>query len=227
MPPALYQILHRLGSVLLPSCLWRGDANVPVVALTFDDGPHPVYTPALLQVLARHGVTATFFLLGERVTRFPEVVRQIHEAGHGIGLHGFSHRPFPRLAPNQLRRDLEATQQTIGAACGLLPGAVRDVRPPGGAATPETVARLRAWGYRPVMWGAVSGDWACPGVGVVVRRTLAQTRAGTIIVLHDGGSGGRDVAAVADAFIPTLQECGYGFVTVDALRGQASNSDVG
>ena len=213
---ALYPLLHRIGRALLPNCLWRGDPRVPAVALTFDDGPHPKYTPTLLDVLARHGVTATFFLLGENVARFPSIVRQIVAAGHGIGLHGYTHRLFPALAPDALRRDLARTGAAIEGACGrgAGDGTLRDVRPPGGVATPGTVARLRAWGYRPVMWGAVSEDWNCPGVSVVVRRTLAQTGAGTIIALHDGARGGQDVADVADALIPALRGLGYAFARV-------------
>lgn len=94
---------------------------------------------------------------------------------------------------------------------------VLDVRPPYGLATAGTVTRLREWGFRPVMWGTFSEDGTDPGVEIVVRRTLDQTQAGSLIVLHDGIRGGRDVAQVADALIPALLERGYGFVTVDAL----------
>lgn len=212
-----YPLLHRLGRVILPNCLWGGNGSVPVVTLTFDDGPHPEYTPALLDVLARHGVSATFFLLGDRVVRFPSVVRRIHEAGHQIGLHGYHHHPFLFYTPGALRSQLTAAQTAIADACGLPLDTVRYVRPPYGLATAGMVTRLREWGFRPVMWGTFSEDGTYPGVEIVVRRTLDQTQAGSLIVLHDGIRGGQAVAQVADALIPALSERGYGFVTVDAL----------
>lgn len=210
--PVLYQILRRA----FPDCLWTGDINQPQLALTFDDGPHPDYTPRLLDVLDHYGIPASFFWLGACVDRAPEVARAVYERGHWIGLHGYDHRSFPSLSSLQLKRSLEQTQAAIAQACGLSPELVCDVRPPNGLFTPQTLNLLKNWGYRPVMWSVVPEDWVCPGVSVVTKRILQQTCNGSIIVLHDGYCGGQDVAEVAAQLIPVLLER-YQFLTVDQL----------
>lgn len=211
--PVLYQVLRRT----FPNCLWTGDVNQPQIALTFDDGPHPHYTPQLLDVLDSYGISASFFWLGACVHRAPEVARTVYERGHWIGLHGYDHRSFPSLSSPELKQSLEQTQAAIAHACGINPKLVRDVRPPNGLFTPQTLSLLRDWGYRPIMWSVVPEDWVSPGVSVVVRRVLQQTCNGSIIVLHDGYCGGRDVAEVAAQIIPALLAQGYQFITIDQL----------
>ena len=95
----LYPVLHRILHPLFPGCLWVGNSTDRTVALTFDDGPHPEYTPQLLQVLDRHEVPVSFFWLGVCVARSPALARAIFERGHWIGLHGYTHRSFPLLSP--------------------------------------------------------------------------------------------------------------------------------
>jgi peptidoglycan/xylan/chitin deacetylase (PgdA/CDA1 family) len=212
----LFPVLHQILKPAFPGCLWTGDINQPQIALTFDDGPHPHYTPQLLDVLDYYGIPASFFWLGACVHRAPEVAKAVYERGHWIGLHGYSHQSFPSLSPLKLKQSLEATQAAIAHACGLDPKLVRDVRPPNGLFTPQTLNLLRNWGYRPVMWSVVPEDWVYPGVPVVIRRVLQQTCNGSIIVLHDGYCGGQDVAEVAAQLIPVLLEQ-YQFLTVDQL----------
>lgn len=212
--PVLYRVLHPS----FPSCLWHGHPSLPVIALTFDDGPHSQYTPPLLKVLDRYNVPASFFWLGACVDQSPAIARDIYERGHWIGLHGYTHRSFPTLSPDELRQELVSTQMAIAKACQLPPDAVRDVRPPNGFFTPQTLNLLRQWHYRPVMWSVVPEDWVSPGVDVVVRRVLSQTTAGSLIVLHDGSCGGEYVAEIVDRLIPQLLEQGYQFVSIEELR---------
>jgi peptidoglycan/xylan/chitin deacetylase (PgdA/CDA1 family) len=192
-----------------------------VVALTFDDGPHPRYTPPLLEVLDRYAIPASFFWLGACVERSPDLARAIYQRGHWIGNHGYDHRSFPLLTPTELRRSLVTTQEAIATACGLPTARVRDVRPPNGLFTPQTLNLLHQWNYRPVMWSVVPEDWVSPGVAVVVQRVLEQVQNGSLIVLHDGACGGADVADVAASLIPQLLSLGYEFVTIDTLWQQA------
>lgn len=213
----LYPVLYQVLKPLFPTCLWSGSEQNPRIALTFDDGPHPEYTPQLLKVLDRHGVPASFFWLGVCVNRSPAIARTIYEAGHWVGLHGYDHRSFPMLSPTQLRQSLERTQAAIANACQLSPEIIRDVRPPNGLFTPQTLNLLQAWSYRPVMWSVVPEDWVRPGVTTVVQRVLQQVRNGSVIVLHDGYHGGADVAETADQLISALLKQGYHFVTVDQL----------
>lgn len=213
----LYPVVHRVLKPLFPSCLWAGSNLHPQVALTFDDGPHPQYTPQLLEVLDRHKVQATFFWLGICVERAPDVAKAVYDRGHWLGLHGYDHRSFPSLTDEELRASLQKTQLVISETCQVPSANILDVRPPNGLFTPKTLNLLAQWNYRPVMWSVVPEDWVSPGVAIVVSRILQQVRNGSIIVLHDGYFGGEDVAQVANYLIPVLQQQGYDFVSINQL----------
>ncbi|NWF62316.1 MAG: polysaccharide deacetylase family protein [Fischerella sp.] len=217
----LFPVLHPILKPTFPSCLWGGDCNSKAIALSFDDGPHPQYTPKLLQVLDRYQITANFFWLGACVNRSPSIAKEICDRGHWVGLHGYDHRNFPLLSPKDLRDSLEKTQAAVYHACNLQPEQVRDVRPPNGLFTPTTLNLLHQWNYRTVMWSVVPEDWVRPGVATVVQRVLKEVTNGSIIVLHDGACGGEDVAEITKILIPKLLLQGYQFVTVDELWLQA------
>jgi Predicted xylanase/chitin deacetylase len=219
----LFPVIHSLLKSAFPRCLWTGNINRPEIALTFDDGPHPQYTPQLLKVLDQYNIQASFFLLGCCVDRHPEIAREICDRGHWIGLHGYQHISFPKLKPQELKQSLEDTQKAISKACDLEPKLIRDVRPPNGFFTPQTLELLKQWEYRPVMWSVVPEDWVRPGVSTVVSRVVQQTVNGSIIVLHDGYCGGEDVAAAAAKIIPLLQDKGYNFVSIEQLWQQVKN----
>lgn len=214
---SFYPVFHQVLKPLFPTCLWAGDEQHPTIALTFDDGPHPDYTPKLLDVLARHQVLANFFLLGACVQRSPHITQALCQQGHWIGLHGYDHRSFPTLSELDLKQTLEKTQTAISEACGLVASSVRDVRPPNGLFTPKTLRLLHQWNYRPVMWSVVPEDWVSPGIQTVTSRVTQQVRNGSIIVLHDGYCGGADVAEITDQLIPLLRNRGYEFVSIDQL----------
>ncbi len=213
----LYPILYRILKPSFPTCLWSGTTNSRAIALTFDDGPHPQYTPELLQVLDHYSIPASFFWLGICVNRAPMVARDVYERGHWIGLHGYDHTSFPFLKPDALKQSLEKTQEAISNACQIHPENVRDVRPPNGLFTPQTLSLLHQWNYRAVMWSVVPEDWEHPGVSVVVRRVLKQVQNGSLIVLHDGYCGGQDVAQTTAQLVPQLLQQGYYFTTIDQL----------
>ena len=213
----LFPLVYRLLQPTFPHCLWCGNSNSKTIALTFDDGPHPQYTPQVLSVLKRYNITASFFWLGNCVNRFPDIAKTVSKQGHWIGLHGYEHDSFPLLSPIQLKQSLEKTQIAIYNACNLSPEKVRDVRPPNGFFTPQTLQLFQQWNYRPVMWSVVPEDWVHPGVNVVVNRVIKQVKNGSLIVLHDGYFGGKDVAETINILIPRLLQEGYEFVTVDIL----------
>ena len=225
----VYPVLHRVLPPLFPLGLWQGDRSQPVVALTIDDGPHPVHTPALLEVLHYNGILASFFLLGQRVERYQLVVRAIWEQGHWLGLHGYTHRMFPEFSSPDLKQQLAKTQAAIAQACGWTEdegrSRLRDVRPPNGVFTPGMLQQLHTWGYRPVMWTVVPEDWVRPGIEICVQRILSQVSNGSIIVLHDGVCGGEDVAAIAQLVIPELRWRGYQFVTIDQLWADSHHNE--
>lgn len=216
----LYPTIHRILKPVFPNCLWTGNLDSAKIALTFDDGPHPEYTPQLLKILEKYQVSVSFFCLGVCVQRTPEIVRRIYEQNHWLGIHGYNHHNFPCLSEENLQNSLVRTQRIIANACNITPQQICDVRPPNGVFTPKTLKLLRQWDFRPVMWSVVPEDWVRPGIDKVNQRVLKQVKNGAIIVLHDGYFGGQDVAKTVDILIPKLLERGYKFVTISELWGQ-------
>lgn len=209
-----FPYIHPLLSSIFPHCLWSGDFSQPEICLSFDDGPHPDYTLELLKVLDSYQITASFFWLGQSVEKYPEIAQAVYKKGHWIGLHGYQHHSFPCLTDMELQKSLENTKNAIYKSCNLDPELILDVRPPNGLFLPRTLDLLTSWGYRPVMWSVVPEDWVHPGVDIVTQRVIKQTQNGSIIVLHDGDYGGKDVAKTADKIIAKLLEQDYQFVTI-------------
>lgn len=153
------------------------------VALTFDDGPHPRSTPALLAALAAEHATASFFLLGEQVRRFPEHVRALHAAGMGLGNHSYTHPYLTRLEQGAAMRELAATQEVILAAVGEAPSLFR---PPYGDTDDQLRAAAAQLGLTEVLWTVDTCDWAGVGTAQIVEAA-ASVRPGGVILMHDGG----------------------------------------
>jgi peptidoglycan-N-acetylglucosamine deacetylase len=175
------------------------------VAITFDDGPHPQGTPAVLETLRERGATATFFLAGEQVERRPALVAEIVAAGHRVELHCHRHRNQLRLGARQLLEDAERAKDAIEEAGGQ---AIADYRPPYGIFSAVGLRAVRSRGWRPVLWSQWGRDWdrrATPGS--IVARSTTRVRAGDILLLHDAdyysarGSWVRTAAA-----LPTILE---------------------
>ena len=200
-----------------PDILWFGDESRREIALTFDDGPHPKDTPQVLETLAKHNIHATFFLVGRYVEQYPALVKQIHQSGHQLGIHGFRHRPFPLEKPSTLQSQLDRTRNAIANVCGISPETIKDLRPPYGAFTSTTARRLTEWGYQLVLWNNMPPHWMQP-VSWTIEQVLDQTHPGSIIVLHDGHGHGTKVAQILDIIIPKLKAQGYNFVTIKQTR---------
>jgi peptidoglycan/xylan/chitin deacetylase (PgdA/CDA1 family) len=216
LPQILYVTIHPILKRIFPDCLWDLTGEL-ALALTFDDGPHPVYTSQVLEVLSQWDLKASFFVLGEQVELYPHVVAEILVQGHHIGIHGFRHDSFTRLTIPELKDSLIKTQHAIAKACHQPPETYRDVRPPNGLFFPKTLTYLRQWGYRPVMWSVVPEDWVNPPCSVVVSRILKQVYPGAIIVLHDGYYGGLQVAETLRTLIPSLIHRGFTFTTLGSF----------
>ena len=158
------------------------------VALTFDDGPHPEATPAVLELLAAHGASATFFLVGEQVERRPELARAIHEAGHEIALHGYRHQLLLRRTSRALAADLARARVVIGDATGCEPVLYR---PPYGVFSAGALDLVRALGLRPLLWSAWGRDWERRATGAsVARRVTRRLQSGDVVLLHDSDAYG-------------------------------------
>ena len=153
------------------------------VAITFDDGPHPLGTPAVLDVLDAAGATATFFLVGEQVRRNPSLAREILQAGHGIGLHCYRHRNLLRLTPRQVREDLQRAQEIIEVNAGRTPELYR---PPYGIANAAALRVARARGWRTLLWSQWGRDWETGATPQSIAARLTDGAGdGSVLLLHD------------------------------------------
>lgn len=153
------------------------------VALTFDDGPHPQGTPAVLEVLRDRGATATFFLAGEQVARRSALAAEIVAAGHRVELHCYRHRNLLRLGVRQFLEDAERARAVIEEASGQ---AIADYRPPYGIFSAVTLRAVRRRGWRPVLWSRWGRDWdRGASAQSIARRASTGIGAGDIVLLHD------------------------------------------
>lgn len=186
-----------------------------LVALTFDDGPWPGQTDAILRVLEAESVRATFFMVGNQVRRHPEIARRVVEAGHAIGNHTQSHARLDRVNPETIRREITDAQTAIQEVTGVRP---RWFRPPGGRMTPKVAVEAARFEMQVVMWTLDSRDWERPPVSRLIEEVLAGAHPDAIVLLHDGGG---DRTATIEALGPIIRELkkrGYVFVTLDELR---------
>ncbi|MFP5207188.1 MAG: polysaccharide deacetylase family protein [Acidobacteriota bacterium] len=193
------------------------------LALTFDDGPNPAWTPRLLELLAAHEVRATFFLLGSRAQAQPELVRRIAAAGHLVGNHSWSHPNLALIRRARIRKELSSTRDLLEQIAGA---PVRFFRPPFGARRPASLAVARDLGMTPVLWNAMTSDWSDPAAARIALKLTAKidllTRRGWAanVVLHDGGhldpAAHRGPSLHAAEILVTRYKPSHRFVTVDA-----------
>lgn len=184
--------LPMLHHALAPHVPWAASRlNVPLrlppgtggVALTFDDGPHPEGTPAVLEILARAGHRAMFFMVGEQVDRRPGLAREVAAQGHAIALHGYRHRLQLRLPERVLSDDLKRACDAIGSATGAELGYHR---PPYGVYSPAGLRLVRAAALKPLLWSRWGRDWRrLTTPARIARRAAAGLRAGDVVLLHD------------------------------------------
>ena len=192
----------------------HGSRDRRAIALTFDDGPDPERTPALLDVLAELGVPATFFLVGRAVDAHPELAARITRAGHEVGNHTYSHRYLPLARSRSVAGELAATDTAITRATGITPTLAR---PPYGGRSPFNVRALRRAGKRCVLWDVNSFDWKGAPADEVARRVLERARPGSIVLMHDGGRDHTHTIEAVRLVVPALREAGYALETVSAL----------
>ncbi|QMU77854.1 polysaccharide deacetylase family protein [Streptacidiphilus sp. PB12-B1b] len=200
-------------------------AGAMALALTFDDGPSPVYTPEVLSILRQYRVTATFFMIGLNAARYPDTVRQVVEEGHTVGNHTWTHPDLGTLTRPQVRTELERTGDLLARLCGGRPSLFRA---PGGFFTHATMDLCGELGLRPVSWSVDPEDWANPGADAIAQRVLRHARTGSIVLDHDGcltdgavpaPGGPADRSQTVTAlrhYLPRLVDAGFRFTVPDA-----------
>lgn len=178
------------------------------IALTFDDGPHPVYTPMLLEGLRKRGVKVTFFLMGSAVENYPDIVEEIAKDGHLIGNHTFHHVSLKNADNHLIEAEVLSANELIEEVSGQYP---QFIRPPFGQCGDQIESET---GMICVLWSIDPLDWCTPDASKVVERVLANARENGIILMHDQY---KTSVLAAFTIIDQLQKEGYEFVTVDEI----------
>lgn len=196
--------------------LYNGNVYLREIALTFDDGPDPYYTPQILDVLDQYRIKATFFCVGRQAEAYPRIVRQECEAGHVVGNHSWAHPDLGLLAAADILSELKHTSKTIQEVTGIQP---IFFRPPYGSLSIHVLTQACHLGVTTVMWnaGEEARDWSNPGVNFVIRRTLELVRNGSIILMHDCGGDRSQTVAALPIIIQKLQDQGFKFVTIQQM----------
>jgi peptidoglycan/xylan/chitin deacetylase (PgdA/CDA1 family) len=187
------------------------------VALTFDDVPDPRYTPKVLDVLKRKGVRATFFVVGTRARKHPDLVRRIRKEGHAIGNHSYSHPDFSRLSLGAMQEQIRKAEERIAPLAGFRP---RLIRPPYGEILAQQLEWTRKAGYTVVNWDVDSSDWRQLTASQVFRNVTRAVRPGSVVLLHAGGGEGQRLSGTVQALpriIDWLRDHGYDLVTLPEL----------
>jgi peptidoglycan/xylan/chitin deacetylase (PgdA/CDA1 family) len=210
---------------MAPTGQWYGRTftslarGVKKLALTYDDGPNDPHTMRLLEVLAKHNVQVTFFLIGRYVQQRPDIVREIVKAGHAIGNHTFTHPLLTFKIAAEVRKELSdcraAIQDAVGEQSILF-------RPPFGGRRPAVLRIARELGLRPIMWNITGYDWDAPPAAVIEKKVSSQIRGGDVILLHDGGhkqmGADRSQTILAtDHLITRYKSEGYDFLTIQQM----------
>lgn len=191
------------------------NTNKKLVAMTFDDGPHPVHTPRLLNMLAKRNIKATFYVIGQKAATHPGILRRMIREGHEVANHSYTHPNFTKLSRASMESQLSKTAKIIFNVTGVHPNSFR---PPYGA-TNSNIKKycIEKYGYPTILWDVDPKDWKRPGVATVSNRIINGARSGSIILAHDIHQPTIDAMPVA---LDTLLRRGYVFITVDQLLGQ-------
>lgn len=204
--PALPAVVRRVAA-----------AGTGVVSLTFDDGPWPRQTLAVLAILKQKNVPATFFVVGEQVTAHPNLARAVVEAGHALGNHSYTHTYLDKSGPGRARWEIEATNRAILKATGVKP---HWVRAPGGLLAPQVHAVFMQTGMRSALWTVDPQDWRDNSTSTqLARSVIAAVRPGSVVILHDGGGDQSATIAALPAIIDGIRARGLQFVTLDEMSG--------
>ena len=185
------------------------------IALTFDDGPHPVYTPIILDILKEYDVHATFFLIGENAERNPDLVRRILREGHEIGNHTYLHKNLREHTPGCIYEEISMAEEAI---LRIADQRTKLLRPPGGLYDKQVCETARRLDYDIILWTVDTLDWTHPTSKEIVEKVESSVQCGDIILCHDfiGGAPSPTPEAIK-RIIPDLLGQGYEFVSVSEL----------
>jgi peptidoglycan/xylan/chitin deacetylase (PgdA/CDA1 family) len=189
------------------------------IALTFDDGPNDPYTLQVLDILGRHNVKATFFMLGQYVQGRPDIARRVADTGHVIGNHTFSHPNLIFLSATRVKKEIEDCERALSDSVGQHSSLFR---PPFGGRRPASLRVARSLALQPIMWNVSGSDWKAPSAAYIEQKVASRVRGGSVILLHDGGHERMGVdrsktVAATDRIISRCKAEGYEFVTIPEM----------
>ena len=201
--------------------IYKVNTNKKKVALTFDDGPSPVWTPQILRSLREKNVKATFFMIGHHVKKYPDIARQVAADGHTIANHGYAHSVLLYYKPAEIEEEIKYTEEVIRSITGKT---TRFFRPPKAWLRRTIKEKIKSMGYEVILWSINSKDWVCFNHKYIVSRLAKKVKPGDIILFHDSGNiysteGGlrRQTVKAVDMLISNLRSQGFEFVSVDEL----------
>ncbi|MFI6345723.1 polysaccharide deacetylase family protein [Streptomyces sp. NPDC050560] len=218
-PPAVYRLRPIAGDSSLgapaarPEVRTHAEFTLPgkarSIALTFDDGPHPEYTPKVLAALRKHGVQATFFVIGENAAAFPGLLHDIAAEGHVVANHSYTHPQLTKLSRAGVKDQLGRTSDVIEKVLGAPP---RWCRAPYGDWDRPSLTECAALGMEPLGWSIDTNDWARPGTSRIEAAVTSGVEPGSVILQHDGGGDRSQTVDAVSSYLPRLLERGYTFV---------------
>jgi peptidoglycan-N-acetylglucosamine deacetylase len=202
-------MISRTGAInrlLFPSVIWKMPSEE--IFLTFDDGPHPLATPAVLKVLAAQGITATFFLSGEAASKFPSIISDIASAGHSIGVHSFHHTRNAAFSKSKTKTEILSAEKAI---TDHVQQENKLFRPPYGFFTWNSIAATRELGYRFIMWTNLTGDFREWDIKRIVLNATRDLKGGSILVFHDNHLTMNKISPILQETIQTIRNRGFTF----------------
>ncbi|WP_235949833.1 polysaccharide deacetylase family protein [Paenibacillus apii] len=202
--------------------VWEVPTAEKLVALTFDDGPDRRLTPEILRLLKQYGAKATFFVVGDKAIRYPEILRAELDEGHEIGNHTFHHPSFQGASSIRILEEISRTQEAVQQATRHKPVLFR---PPGGWYNEAVVDIIKQNRMQMVLWSwhQDTWDWAKPGVGRIVNKVLGNVRSGDIILMHDYVYNSTQTVEALKIILPELRRRNYSVVTVSELLKHRSS----
>jgi len=210
--------VERLGPRVTKRVCWRGRTSEKKIALTFDDGPQPEFTPQLLKILDQHSVPATFFMVGRHVERHTALAKEVAASGHELGNHTYSHQMMFRLTDAVMADEIHRTHDLLANLNGAAP---TYLRPPMGLFSRRVLDVVEQSGYRTVVGDVYPRDPHLPGREKILSRVLGRVMNGSIIILHDGGNTNHvdrsQTVWAVERLLPELLKRGFQFVTLSEL----------
>lgn len=195
----------------------QGPKNKKVIALTFDDGPHPKFTLQILDLLKKYDIRATFFVLGKYAELYPDIIRRELTEGHEIGNHSYSHIDVKRASAEIIREEFGKTQETIYSISNVKP---KLIRPPFGFCNSKIINVAEETDCTIILWSRNhdSKDWSNPGAEIITETVISKTENGDILLLHDCVYEEKsDTVEALKTILPTLKDRGYEFITISEL----------